>query len=119
MGSDEGALVAARQALVTAHEVGHTLGFGHNWAASMNDRASVMEYPTPRIQLTADEKIDLSDAYQTAVGAYDILAVRYAYTESLPTRSAPGSRRSSVTCARAACSTCRRPTRAGTATTTS
>jgi len=81
MGADEGSLVTARQALVTAHEVGHTLGFGHNWAASMNDRASVMEYPTPRIRLTATDQIDLNDAYQTALGAYDIVAVRYAYTE--------------------------------------
>ena len=90
MGSDEDALVSARQALVTAHEVGHTLGFGHNWAASMNDRASVMEYPTPRIRLTADEKIDLNDAYQTALGAYDVVAVRYGYTEFPPEKERAG-----------------------------
>src|ERR1700760_440548 len=41
-------LVLLRQALLTAHETGHTLGFDHNWTSSMNDRASVMEYPSPR-----------------------------------------------------------------------
>ena len=84
------ALVAARQALVTAHEIGHTLGFGHNWAASINDNASVMEYPSPRITLTADGKIDLSDAFQRTIGDYDTLAVRYAYTELAPDREAAG-----------------------------
>ncbi len=51
-----------RQALLTAHEVGHSLGFDHNWSSSMNDRASVMEYPSPRIKIV-NGKIDLTDAY--------------------------------------------------------
>ncbi len=73
-------LVVLRQALVTAHEVGHTLGFGHNWVSSINDRASVMEYPTPRLKLAPAGGIDISDAYQNAVGLYDTFMVRYAYT---------------------------------------
>jgi hypothetical protein len=73
-------LVLLRQALLTAHEVGHTLGFDHNWNSSMNDRASVMEYPSPRIKIV-NGKIDLTDAYQKQIGAYDIMTVRYAYTE--------------------------------------
>jgi hypothetical protein len=73
-------LVILRQALVTAHEVGHTLGFGHNWNSSINDRASVMEYPTPRLKLTASGMIDVSDAYQNSIGAYDTFMVRYSYT---------------------------------------
>ena len=79
-------LVILRQALVTAHEVGHTLGFGHNWVSSINDRASVMEYPTPRLKLTASGAIDISDAYQNAIGAYDTFMVRYAYTPFPPER---------------------------------
>jgi hypothetical protein len=69
-----------REALLAAHEVGHSLGFSHNWNSSMNDRASVMEYPSPRIKLT-NGKIDLTDAYQKEIGAYDIMMVRFAYTE--------------------------------------
>jgi len=73
-------LVLLRQALLAAHEVGHSLGFAHNWNSSMNDRASVMEYPSPRIKLVSG-KIDLTDAYQKEIGAYDTIMVRYAYTQ--------------------------------------
>lgn len=72
-------LVLLRQALLTAHELGHALGFGHNFASSLNDRASVMEYPTPRVKVTGG-RIDLSDAFMRAIGAYDTAMVRYAYT---------------------------------------
>ena len=65
---------------VVAHEVGHTLGFPHAWNSSMNDRASVMEYPSPRIKIT-NGKIDLTDAYQKEIGAYDTMMVRFAYTQ--------------------------------------
>jgi hypothetical protein len=75
----EAQLVLLRQALLTAHEVGHSLGFAHNWNSSMNGRASVMEYPSPRIKLV-NGKIDLTDAYQKEIGAYDTMMVRYAYT---------------------------------------
>lgn len=69
-----------RQSLLTAHELGHVMGFGHNWASSINGRASVMEYPTPRVKVT-DGRLDLSDAFQTSTGEYDALVTRYAYTE--------------------------------------
>jgi hypothetical protein len=69
-----------RQSLLTAHELGHVMGFGHNWASSINDRASVMEYPTPRVKVTGG-RLDLSDAFQRSTGAYDDLVTRYAYTE--------------------------------------
>lgn len=68
-----------RQALLTAHELGHTLGFQHNWAANQNDRSSVMEYPTPRVKVT-NGKLDLSESFMTSIGAYDTYMVRYAYT---------------------------------------
>jgi hypothetical protein len=68
-----------RQALLTAHELGHTLGFNHNFVGSRNDRSSVMEYPTPRVALK-DGRLDLSGSYMTSVGAYDTYLVRYAYT---------------------------------------
>ena len=52
-------LVLLREALLTAHEAGHSLGFGHNWTSSMNERASVMEYPSPRVG--PEERQDRSD----------------------------------------------------------
>ena len=82
-------LVLLRQALLTAHETGHTLGFDHNWNSSMNDRASVMEYPSPRIKIV-NGKIDLTDAYQKQIGAYDVMTVRYAYTQFPPTQEKAG-----------------------------
>ena len=69
-----------RQALLTAHELGHTLGFGHNFNASLNDRSSVMEYPTPRVAVK-NGRLDLSHSFMTSVGAYDTYMVRYAYSE--------------------------------------
>jgi hypothetical protein len=72
-------MVLLRQALLTAHELGHAQGFGHNFASSLNDRASVMEYPTPRVKVTGG-KLDLSESFQTSIGVYDTYMVRYAYT---------------------------------------
>ncbi|MEI6419707.1 MAG: DUF5117 domain-containing protein, partial [Sphingomonadales bacterium] len=72
-------LVLQRQALLTAHELGHALGFGHNFASSLNDRASVMEYPTPRVAVKKG-RLDLSDAFMRGIGGYDTIMVRYAYT---------------------------------------
>ncbi|OYW83784.1 MAG: hypothetical protein B7Z20_12065, partial [Sphingobium sp. 32-64-5] len=58
---------------------GHALGFGHNFASSLNDFASVMEYPTPRVKVVAG-KLDLSEAFEKQPGAYDDFMARYAYT---------------------------------------
>jgi hypothetical protein len=73
-------LVLRRQTLLTAHELGHVMGFGHNWASSINDRASVMEYPTPRVKVVG-ARLDLSEAFQPSTGLYDDFMARYAYTE--------------------------------------
>ncbi len=72
-------MVLLRQALLTAHEYGHALGFGHNFASSLNNRASVMEYPTPRVKIV-NGRLDLSESFQKEIGAYDTMMVRYAYT---------------------------------------
>ena len=68
-----------RQAVLTAHELGHTLGFGHAWNANFNDRSSVMEYPVPRVKVV-DGKLDLSESFMTEIGEYDKYMVRFAYT---------------------------------------
>lgn len=70
----------ARLRQLSAHEVGHTLGFAHNFAASTRDRASVMDYPAPYVALV-DGKLDFSKAYAIGMGAWDVLTIRYAYTE--------------------------------------
>lgn len=70
---------------LAAHEVGHALGFSHNFAASTYaDRASVMDYPAPRVKITATGDLDLSDAYGVGVGAWDVHAVRWAYGQWPP-----------------------------------
>jgi len=73
-------MALARIRQLGAHEVGHTLGFTHNFAASTNDRASVMDYPHPYIKLT-DGEIDLSDAYATGIGTWDKVTVAYSYSQ--------------------------------------
>lgn len=74
----EMALSRIRQ--LSAHEVGHTLGFAHNFAGSANNRSSVMDYPHPLITLNED-KIDLSKAYATGIGDWDKVSVAYSYSE--------------------------------------
>jgi hypothetical protein len=68
----------ARLRQLAAHEVGHTLGFAHNFAASTQDRASVMDYPPPRIGLV-DGKPDLTDAYAVGIGKWDMATVDWLY----------------------------------------
>ena len=71
-------MALARIRQLSAHEVGHTLGLDHNMATSSYGRASVMDYPAPYVKITAG-RLDLSEAYSTGVGPYDIAAIRYAY----------------------------------------
>lgn len=72
-------MVLLRQALLTAHELGHAIGFQHNFASSLDDRQSVMEYPTPRVKVAGD-RIDISESFQKQIGAYDAMMVRYGYS---------------------------------------
>lgn len=71
----------ARIRQLSAHEVGHTLGFEHNFAASTQDRSSVMDYPFPLMRIGADGELDLSDAYDVGIGTWDKRTVLYAYQD--------------------------------------
>lgn len=73
------AFVLARVRQVSAHEVGHTLGLQHNYIASTYGRASVMDYPAPRVRLDANGRIDLTQAYGVGPGVYDVWAIHWGY----------------------------------------
>ncbi|MBL7862787.1 MAG: zinc-dependent metalloprotease [Cyclobacteriaceae bacterium] len=72
------AMALARLRQLAAHEVGHTLGIAHAYSSSTEDLASVMDYPHP-IAKIRDGKIDLSEAYDTKIGAFDKVVVAYGY----------------------------------------
>ncbi len=72
----QAALARLRQ--LAAHEVGHALGFEHNFAASGQGRYSVMDYPAPRVTL-ANGMPDLSDAYGVGLGRWDMFVVDWLY----------------------------------------
>jgi hypothetical protein len=78
------AMALARIRQLSAHEVGHTLGLQHNYIASSQGRASVMDYPHPLATLAPDGSIDLSDAYATGIGEWDKEAIRYGYQHFPP-----------------------------------
>lgn len=71
-------MALARIRQLSAHEVGHTLGFAHNFAASTNARASVMDYPHPKFELN-NNQLNLSNAYDTGIGEWDKVSVAYSY----------------------------------------
>lgn len=71
-------MAIARIRQLSAHEVGHTIGFAHNFAASVSSNASVMDYPHPQFELNNGE-IDLSNAYDAGIGEWDKITVKYSY----------------------------------------
>ena len=81
----EMALARIRQ--LSAHEVGHTIGLAHNFAASSKGRSSVMDYPHPTLSIK-DGKVDFTDAYDTKIGDWDKVSIAYSYGEYLENEDA-------------------------------
>ncbi len=77
--ANEMALARLRQ--LAAHETGHTLGLMHNYAASIVNRSSVMDYPPPTVTLGADGRPDVSDAYALGIGEWDKVSIAYGYSD--------------------------------------
>ena len=75
----EWALARIRQ--LSAHEVGHTIGLGHNYYNSSAGRISVLDYPHPLVTLNGDGSLDYSEVYDDEIGDWDKVAVAYGYQD--------------------------------------
>ena len=73
-------MVLARIRQLAAHEVGHTLGLSHIYAASAHNRASLLDYAHPLVELGSDGVPTLGNAYATGIGEWDKVAIAYGYT---------------------------------------
>ncbi len=71
----------ARIRQLSAHEVGHTLGIGHNYYDSEAGRISVMDYPHPLVTMKADGTLDYSKVYDVGIGSWDKVAITYGYAD--------------------------------------
>ena len=75
----EWALARIRQ--LSAHEVGHTIGLGHNYYDSTQGRISVMDYPHPLVTMRDDGTFDTSEVYDVGIGEWDQVTIAYGYQD--------------------------------------
>ena len=74
-------MALARLRQLSAHEVGHALGFAHNFAASRTRNGSVLDYPHPIATLDDQGRVALAAPYGVGVGDWDKFVVAHAYGE--------------------------------------
>ena len=73
-------LALARIRQLSAHEVGHALGFAHNFAGSSDGKSTVMDYPAPDVRLV-NGALDVSSAYGVGIGEWDKISAVWLYGE--------------------------------------
>ena len=74
-------LALARIRQLSAHEVGHALGFAHNFAGSTDDKSTVMDYPAPDVRLI-NGALDVSNAYGVGIGTWDKISATWLYGDN-------------------------------------
>jgi len=74
-------MALARLRQLSAHEIGHTIGLAHNFAASVKNRASVMDYPHPYVELNLSGELNFDDTYDTKIGEWDKVTITYGYSD--------------------------------------
>jgi hypothetical protein len=74
-------MALARLKQLAAHEVGHALGFAHNFAASRTRNGSVLDYPHPMIALNDKGEPTLAAPYRSGLGDWDLFLVKHGYAQ--------------------------------------
>lgn len=81
------AVVAARMRQLAAHEIGHALGFAHNFASHEHPQPSVMDYPAPTFALDGDRPV-ADTPYAAGLGPWDLRQVAALYGSGPPAEPA-------------------------------